>query len=129
MSSDDREPGSWPTLTRNIEPLPGGLADLRQRIANQGPPPRLWFAWTATALAFACLLIVAIRRSSPAPLRLAVAEGSAVVADSRLADSDKIVFYWVGSASASADKPVDPETLVAGRIAANEVEGREPSDR
>jgi hypothetical protein len=125
MTPEDREPGSWPALTRKIEPLPGGLADLRQRIANESTSRRPLFAWTATALAFACVLLVAIRWLSPvaqAPLRFAVAGESPVVADSRLADSDKVVFYWIGAASPAAAKAVDPETLSAGRVAVNEVQ-------
>jgi hypothetical protein len=108
---DDREPGAWPTLTRKIEPLPGGLAALQRRLAEPSArrAPRL-FAFAA--LATACVLAMALWQAR-APRHLMTE--SPRVADARVPASDRVLFFWVSATTVTDTHPVDPESLVAMR--------------
>jgi len=114
-------------LARTLEPLPGGLDSLRERIQRR---PRFRRAYVALAMSAACAAMAIVWLSRPLPeapddrramQRLltndgqpnprAVAMGlvapvSPIVAgDPRIAPSDDVVFYWVPPARPAAAEP------------------------
>jgi hypothetical protein len=106
-----------PALARTIEPLPGGLGELRRRLAE----PRRSFAPLAfaVAVASAAIAMCVLRGAPPTPppdrsamqrllvdadqlpnpraarLGLVPRAEPIVASDPRVADSDAVVFYWV----------------------------------
>lgn len=113
-----------PALARTIEPLPGGLAELRRRIRE----PRRSRAPFAVALAAACsaaiamcvsrrpqapeasqdrtamrrLLVDGAQLPNPRAVELGLVERArpVVTGDPRVAPNDAVVFYWVPPAPA-----------------------------
>jgi len=123
MSPEDSDLDRWPSFSRDVEPLPGGLSALRGRIANEAAPSRArwlwgtglagglaaagillwWFAGDAPApsdqrAATAALLSPANRLPHPAAFALGLAERPRLdqFEDPRLSDNDTdVVFRWV----------------------------------
>ena len=81
-----------PSLQR-LEPPPGGLAMLRERLVR---PRRARWLWLAIPAVAAVVLVWFVRRDTRAPQPVAAIEMPPVtmpVADTRIADN----FYWVDS--------------------------------
>jgi hypothetical protein len=110
-----------PALARKIEPLPGGLGELRQRLRESrrfGAPLALAAAVASAAIAMCMLrggpasppdrsamqrlLVDAEQLPNPRAARLGLVPRAepVVSSDPRVADSDTVVFYWVPPASA-----------------------------
>ena len=121
----DEDLDGLPALTRRVEPLPGGLTDLRRRIAAETPRPRAvrWLALAVAGAGALVLVLVLLARRGPGDLAAARAlfSGSSTpeavaigltqaspperLADGRLtnAPGDAVVFYWVPAREISAE--------------------------
>ena len=121
MTSDHDDLSRWPSFGRKVEPLPGGLADLRARMARDRRPSwrRMWVPATALVAVAAIAVLWLGRRPvegqadqraaamfeqpgrlpHPAAISLGLAERPelAQVGDPRLTShgNRKVVFQWV----------------------------------
>ena len=136
--SDDPDLDRWPSLRREVEPLPGGLTRLRARRDQERRRAWVFRGSVAAALIAAMALVVSLRpprtdvdarqaardllagESLPHPdaIALGLADPApAPVGDPRVAGDTAIVFVWVEATPAPAREvryidPVDESTLV-----------------
>lgn len=133
---EPHELGAWSRFFEPVEPLPGGLDALRQRIDQEKARRTRARRWVPVAVAVACaaalavfLLLPALGPAEPGGLaarRLlaggpahprAVALGIAPrpaparVADARIAPTDEVVFYWVCATPRPQETEAGPEIL------------------
>jgi len=74
-----------------LEPPPGGLAKLRARLDGDDRKRVRWW-WLAAPVVAAAIALVLVGRRSPAPMPVAQAQQSQMLADPAMGDTQ---FYWV----------------------------------
>lgn len=117
----------WPEVFESIEPLPGGLRALRERIERE--KRRAWLLWLTPAVAAAVVLMLWLRRDPPPPPEppAALVSGASALPHPSaialgLAEHDRpadgaVVFRWVDSSQPPAG-PVYVEAAEVGSLEA-----------